>query len=336
MKKYLVLAALFLIAIIMLLQLKTKRTNTTLHTPKTMEELKIGKEITKDLTLPPTTQASLPPYNLPSISQTSSPTYTGATEYDNTFKDIISDYGKKWGPTQNKNKKAAFTKEENDTIIKLMKDYLVCEAIAAKNPSKCDIFTPLKKDCIKTYYEYQFLEFFIGANKNEEDCKKYIDILKMNPKDDEMGLLSLKVSSDKLCSEIKNDIREICDRLFINTLERKHCYNVFPKDIIKSCPLHSREVCTNAYENAKKTGEYNCELFEESNRERCEIRKMGINICVEKLNRLIITYTELKEKKRAEGEEEERKILENEIIKNAKKAAEEAKKFKGRKNVDEE
>ncbi len=345
MKKYLVLAILLLAAVIILFQFKTKKTNTIPQFSKAGEELKIGKEIQKDTTPPP-------------VTQTTSSSYIQTTGCNKTFENIISEYGKEWGSTK---REITFTQEEIDKIMKLITDYIECEAIVSKNPSKCELFIPIKKYCIHTYYNYQFNEFFIGANKNEEDCKKYIDILKENmrdPIDKEILLLSRKVGPDKLCSEIKNDIRGICDRLFTNTSERKQCYNVFPKDIIKRCPLSSEEACTNAYENAKKTGVYGCDLFEEGNRKRCEIRKMGINACSEKLNKLLITYcsymenlnkkiAELEEKKKMEEEkkkmeeekikrEEEIKKLENEIIKKAKQAAEEAKKFKGRKNVDEE
>ncbi|MGC9069841.1 MAG: hypothetical protein ACP5IO_00840 [Elusimicrobiales bacterium] len=344
MKKYIVFGIIIVAAVIILLQIKSRKTPIIQQPETQTEELKIGKEIPKDYTTPP--PVSTPP---PSIEQTVSPEYMQMTGCTKTFEDIISGWGKEWGPPPRKItspiQQLTLSPQQTNKIVELLKDYLLCEAIANKDPSKCDRFTPTKEECTKVYYEYQFNEFFIGANKNEADCKKYLEMEIRDEKEnrirtsDSWRFSSLNLSPDKICSEIKNDIRGICDRLFTNPSERKKCYTVFPKNILDGCPMPNKEECVKAYENIKTTGKYDCEFLEKGSEELCKIRKIGGVICREKLNKLLSTYcsylADLEEKRKREEEklkqaqeEEERKKLEGEIIKKAKQAAEEEKRFR--------
>lgn len=351
MKKYIIISILILSVIIMLFQIKFNKKQTTQYKQTQSTQIELGKEIKQETSLPSTTNINMP--------QPIQPSYISSTICNKTFEDIILEYGKEWGPMQNK--KLTFTTEEINNIINLSNEYITCLAIAQKDITSCNLLPFAKEQCIDSYYNYAFTEFFFGANKNEQDCKNYIDYLRKNPKNDDMRLTSLNVSSDKLCSEIKKDIRGICDRLFTEKSQLEKCYTVFPKNILDNCPRPDNpEICVRGYENAKKTGDLDCEILNENRKEFCYIAKRGKEMCSSKLQKLISTYCsyqenikkkleEMENKKKIEEqkiqaekeklqkakEEEERKKLEGEIIKKAKQAAEEAKKFKGRKNEEE-
>ncbi|MCX7641278.1 MAG: hypothetical protein N2Z20_01420 [Elusimicrobiales bacterium] len=349
MKKYIIIFVLIAATITILLQTrKAKIQNQTPSQFQQTSDIKIGKEIQKNETQPPSAY----------MQQTVSPSYIQITGCTKTFEDIILEYGKEWGPMQVK--KLSLSTEETNNIISLINDYLTCSAIANKDFSKCNLFALTQESCINTYYTYQFAEFFVGANKNEQDCKKYVEMLKKNPKNDGMKITSLNITPDNLCYEIKQDLRGLCDRLFSNSSDREKCYEVFPKNILDTCPMRDKNSCIASYETMKKTGEVNCDMFDENKKELCEIRRAGHNRCNDKLQKLLLTYCsyqenikkkliEMEEKKKKEEEkiqaekeklkkakeEEERKKLEGEVIKKAKQAAEEAKKFKGRKYEEE-
>lgn len=351
MKKYIIVFTLILFAIIFLFQIKITKNQKPQLKQTSSTQVELGKEIKQENYLPQIQNTN--------IAQLQPSSYIPSTTCNKTFEDILLEYGKEWGPI--KNKKLTFTTEETNNIINLINNYTTCLAIAQKDISICNLLSFTKDQCINAFYNYSFTEFLFGANKNEQDCKNYIDYLKRNPKNDDMKLTSLNISSDRLCSEIKKDIRGICDRLFTEKSQLEKCYNVFPKNILERCPRPDNpEICVRGYENAKKTGDLDCDILDDNKKELCYIAKKGKEMCNPQLQQLTSTYclyqenikkklAEFEEKKKIEEqkieaekeklrkakEEEERKKLEGEIIKKAKQAAEEAKKFKGRKNEEE-
>lgn len=252
---------------------------------------------------------------------------------------IASDYGKEWGPT----KDDILSKEENHQLINLMKEYLVCEAIKRDDINKCDISNAVKKYCTDSFIEYKFNEFFIGINKDENDCIRYFEYLKKNPEKDDIGLLKLNTEKQKICSEIKKDLRNICERLFpSNQSELTKCYKIFPKNIFEKCPLENETACSNIYNSIKNENRISCDLFNKKDKELCLTKYDNYRTCEGKLQLLKNKYCEVikkvkekKQKEEAKKREEEAKKIEEEIIKKSKKEIEEFKKFKGRKNEEE-
>lgn len=347
MKKYIIIVIL-LLAVAVVIQMKIKKINIPQTTQQPSSEIKIGREIERENIPKPPPEPAMPP------------TYSQLTGCSKTFQDIIAEYGKEWGPIQSK--KLTFTPEETNNILKLVDDYLICKALTSNDPSNCKLSLTKegKEGCEKYYYTYRFVEFIVGANKDERECLAYLNFIRDYNDEDKKEIKNLLRLSqaEKICLAIKHNPTKVCDNILAKDEEKKRCYQVFPNDLTKGCFFFPTELCKEVYEKSK--GDIDCNWFDDYNKELCEMKKIGGSICTDKLQKLLITYcsyqenvkkklTEFEEKKRLEEEkiqaekeklkkakeEEERKKLEEEIIKKAKEAVEKAKKFKGRKYEEE-
>lgn len=351
MKKYIILFIVIVITVIAIyINTKGSKINKPVVQPTTNTQ-QIGVELPQSQSAITTDKAIV----TDNINTTIPPTYTQLTGCNKTLKDIIEDHGTVWGEIPKKeNNTYSFSKEESETILILLAEYIGCTSLAKEKPQLCNTLPGVSKEmCEAEYYNYKFREYVIGKNKNIKDCLTYFEMEQkwLEKQQEENKLKNLGINDiNLLCQNIKLvGMDKICDNMVKDKSKLSKCYELFPKSIDQCDDDKECVMLFQVLKSYRDTGNLECSTIPKPKyREKCEIARIGETACSEKLNKLTLTYCDFyskiiqknlkkKENKKInkleeELDEEKIKKLEEEIIKKSKEILKKQKNLPGGKD----